>query len=223
MTAARLDEAVMALVVARDFPDGAVVNLGIGLPLQCADAIPPGREVLLHSEHGLLGFGPVARDRGSVDPLVSQVGNQPVEARPGMVFMSHDESFALVRGGHIDITVLGALQVDVEGNLANAQLPGKVAGNLGGGPDLAVRARRCVVLMHHTTPDGVPKLVERCTLALTAPRCVDRVVTDVAVIDVVDGAFVLRELAPGWTPGGVQAMTAAPLTIAPDLREITLG
>lgn len=223
MPGERLGEAVMAMVVARDFPDGAVVNLGIGLPLGCADAIPPGREVLLHSEHGLLGFGPVASDRAHVDPLVAQVGNTPVEARPGMVFLSHDESFALVRGGHIDITVLGAFEVDREGDLANAQLPGKVAGNLGGGPDLAARAKRCVVLMHHTTPDGRPKLVERCTLPLTAPRCVDRIVTDVAVIDVVDDAFVLREVAPGWTPADVQAITGAPLTISADVREITLG
>jgi len=223
MPGERLDETVMAMVVARDFPDGAVVNLGVGLPLTCAVELPHDREILLHSEHGLLGFGPVARDRAHVDPLVSQVGNQPVEARPGMVFMSHEESFALVRGGHVDITVLGALEVDAQGNLANAQLPGKVAGNLGGGPDLAVRAKRCVVLMHHTTPDGTPKLVERCTLPLTAPRCVDRVVTDVAVIDVRDGTFVLREVAPGWTPADVQAITAAPLVIADDVREITLG
>ncbi len=220
--AERLDEPVMAMVAAREFFDGAVVNLGIGLPLQCADAVPAGIEVVLHSEHGLLGFGAVVREPARVDPLVTQVGNQPVEAQPGMSFMSHDESFALVRGGHVDITVLGALEVDREGNLANAQMPGKVAGNLGGGPDLAARSRRCVVLTHHTTSDGTPKLVERCTLPITAPRCVDRIVTDVAVIDVVGGAFVLREVAPGWTVADVQAITGAPLVVEGAVGEIRL-
>lgn len=222
-TAPRLDAAVMAMVAAREFHDGAVVNLGIGLPLACADYVPAGREVLLHSELGLLGYGPMVQDPSEVDPYVFMVGNRPVVRQPGMVFMSHDESFAIVRGGHIDVTVLGGLQVDAEGNLANTHVPGKIAGNLGGAPDLATCSRRTVVLMYHTARDGSPKVVERCTLPLTAVRCVDRIVTDVAVIDVTEGGLLLREYAPGWTVEAIQAITAAPLTPAPDLCEISLS
>jgi 3-oxoacid CoA-transferase B subunit len=219
----RLDAAVMAMVAAREFHDGAVVNLGIGLPLACADYIPEGHDVILHSEHGLMGYGPLAQHPDEVDPYVFMVGNRPVRSRPGMVFLSHDESFAIVRGGHIDVTVLGGLQVDAAGNLANTHVPGKIAGNLGGAPDLATCAKRTVVLMHHTARDGSPKVVERCTLPLPAAACVNRIVTDVAVIDVVEGGLLLREVAPGWTAEAVQRVTGAPLRIAEDLREITLG
>ena len=218
----RLHPSVMAMVVAREFEDGFAVNLGIGLPLECANAIPAGREVLLHSELGLLGFGPVITDHTRADPYVTMVGNLPVEALPGMVFMSHDESFAMIRGKHLDICVLGGLQVDVEGNLANTQFEGKPAGNLGGAPDLAYGAKRTVVMMHHTTHDGRPKVVRRCSLPLTAPRCVSRIVTDVAVMDVADGRIVLREYAPGWDPERVQRITEAPLVIAEDVHEVTL-
>ena len=127
----RLDPTVMAMIVVREFFDGAVVNLGIGIPKYCADVIPPDREVLLHSEHGLLGFGPMAQSREGVDPYVFIVGNRPVLAKPGMVFLSHDESFSIIRGGHIDITVMGGMQVDSEGSLANAHAPGKPAPNFG--------------------------------------------------------------------------------------------
>ena len=139
-----------------------------------------------------------------------------------MVFMSHDESFAMIRGGHLDVAVLGGLQVDVEGNLANTQFEGKPAGNLGGAPDLAYGARRTIVLMHHTTNDGTPKIVPRCTLPLTAPRCVSRIVTDIAVMDIEGGRIVLREHAPGWNVDQIQGVTAAPLDVADDLREIAL-
>ena len=224
----RLHPTVMAMVVARDFEDGQVVNLGIGLPLECANVLPPDREILLHSELGMLGYGPVITDPDLIDPYVTIVGTLPVTAQPGIVFMSHDESFAMIRGGHLDVAVLGGLQVDRAGNLANTQLEGKPAGNLGGAPDLAVCAKRTVVLMFHTTKSGEPKILEACTLPLTAPRCVDRIVTDVAVMDVVpaseegDDKLVLREVAPGWTPEAVQAITEARLTIAEDLREIAL-
>ena len=220
--AERLDPVVMAMVVAREFRDGMVVNLGIGMPLACADYVPEGREVLLHSEQGLLGFGALAQSRDEVDPDVTIVGNLPVRPRPGMCFMSHDESFAMIRGGHIDLTVLGGLQVDREGNLANAHVPGRVAGNPGGAPDLATCARRTIVIMTHTAPDGSPKLVEHCTLPLTAVSCVNRVVTDVAMMDVGGGRVVLREYAPGWSVDAVQAITGTPLDVADDLREIAL-
>ncbi|TAJ19319.1 MAG: succinyl-CoA--3-ketoacid-CoA transferase [Dehalococcoidia bacterium] len=218
----RLHPTVMAMVVARDFEDGFVVNLGVGLPLECANAMPPGREILLHSELGLLGFGPVIGDHTKADPYVTMVGNLPVEALPGMVFLSHDESFAMIRGKHLDVCVLGGLQVDVEGNLANTQFEGKPAGNLGGAPDLAYGAKQTVVMMHHTTTDGTPKVVTRCTLPLTAPRCVSRLVTDVGVFDIRGGQIILRECAPGWTPEQIQGITEARLVIPNDIREVRL-
>jgi 3-oxoacid CoA-transferase B subunit len=219
----RLDPEVMAMVAAREFFDGAVVNLGMGLPLGCADWVPPGREVLFHSEQGLIGFGPRARERSEVNVHVMTASGQPVVQRPGMVFMSHDESFALVRGGHLDFTVLGALQVDIEGNLANTHVPGKVIGSLGGAQDLAMCAQRLIVVMTHTAKDGSAKVVDRCTMPLTAPRCVDRIVTDVAVMDVEDGSIVLRECAPGWDPERIQAITGTQLVVDPQVREITLA
>ena len=221
--APRLDPTVMAMVVTREFFDGAVVNLGIGIPMHCADAIPPGREVLLHSELGLLGFGPLLRNPEDVDPYVFIVGNRPVTPLPGMVFLSHEESFALIRGGHIDFTVMGGMQVDAEGNLSNAHGPGKPAANLGGAPDLATCAKRTVIMMYHTASDGSPKVVERCTMPLTAPRCVDRIVTDVAVMDLTPEGILLREVAPGWTPAEVQAITGARLVIPDNVPEMSLA
>jgi len=221
--APRLDPVVMAMIVVREFFDGAVVNLGIGIPMHCADVIPPDREVLLHSEHGLLGFGPLAQTSEGVDPYVFIVGNRPVLPRPGMVFLSHDESFSIIRGGHIDITVMGGMQVDAAGNLANAHAPGKPAANLGGAPDLATCAKRTIIMMYHTASDGSPKVVDHCTLPLTAPRCVNRIVTDIAVMDLVGGRIVLREVAPGWTPAEVQAVTGARLVVADDIREMSLA
>ncbi len=218
----RLDPGVMAMIVAREFKDGDVINLGVGLPLQCANFVPPGIEILLHSELGLLGFGEVITDIEEADPYVMMVGNLPVRALPGMVFMSHDESFAMIRGGHIDIAVLGALQVDRHGNLANTQFEGKPAGNLGGAPDLAYGAKRTIVVMHHNTNTGEPKVVERCTLPLTAPACVTRMVTDVGVFDIGGGEITLREVAPGWTPEAIQAVTGARITVAPNVGEVTL-
>ena len=199
------------------------MNLGIGIPMHCADAIPPGREVLLHSELGLLGFGPLLRNPEDVDPYVFIVGNRPVTPLPGMVFLSHEESFALIRGGHIDFTVMGGMQVDAEGNLSNAHGPGKPAANLGGAPDLATCAKRTVIMMYHTASDGSPKVVERCTMPLTAPRCVDRIVTDVAVMDLTPEGILLREVAPGWTPAQVQAITDARLVIPDNVPEMSLA
>ena len=218
----RLHPTVMAMVVARDFADGDVVNLGIGLPLECANVLPEGREILLHSELGVLGYGPVITDPDEADPFVTIVGTLPVASPPGIAFMSHDESFAMIRGGHLDVAVLGGMQVDRDGNLANTQLAGKPAGNLGGAPDLAYGAKRTVVLMYHTTSSGEPKILDRCTLPLTAPRCVDRVVTDVAVMDIRHGEIILREVAPGWTPRAVQAVTAARLSVPAEVPEIRL-
>ena len=218
----RLTREIMAMIVTRDLFDGAIVNLGVGLPLECANFLSSDKEILLHSELGLLGFGSVVNDYREADPYLTMVGGVPVTAQPGMSFMSHDESFALIRGGHIDVAVLGGLQVDQEGNLANTQLIGKPAGNLGGAQDLAYGAKKTVVLMYHTTSRKEKKILERCTLPLTTPRCVDRIVTDVAVIDVESQGLVLREVAPGWNAEMVQSITGANLIIDSELKEIEL-
>ena len=214
---------VMAMVAAREFFDGAIVNLGLGLPLVCSNFVPSDREVLFHSEQGLLGFGPLVQDAALVEPLLLNAGGQPVTRLPGLSFMSHEESFALVRGGHLDITVLGALEVDVAGNLANAHVPGKPAPGLGGGQDLATCAKRTIILMYHNTSEGRPKLVEECSTVITARACVDRIITDIAVVDVDDDGFVLRSYAPGWSVDEIQQRSGAPLRVADDLTEITLA
>ena len=219
----RLDPPTMARVAAREFFDGAVVNLGVGLPLACADYLPASREVLLHSEQGLLGYGPIVEDPADLDPHVVLPGGHPVRPIPGMCFLSHEESFALIRGGHVDIAVLGGLQVDGQGNLASTHVPGKPAPGLGGAQDLAQCAKRTIVLMSHTTKDGAPKVLERCTMPLTAPACVDRVITDVAVLDIAAGRVILLEHAPGWSVDQIQAITGARLAVAEQLREISLA
>jgi 3-oxoacid CoA-transferase B subunit len=215
----RLDPALIARRVAQEFHDGAVVNLGMGLPLLCSDHVPDGREVLLHSEQGIVGFGPLATRPEEVDLSLMNAGGLPVTPLPGMVLMSHDESFAMIRGGHVDITVLGGLQVSVDGDLANSHRPERLIGNIGGAQDLATCARRVIVMMRHTTDAGEMKLVVRCSLPLTAPHCVDLVVTDVGVFVPEGDAFVLREYAPGWSVQQIRSISAAPIRIAADTRE----
>src|SRR5690242_14221841 len=176
----RLDPNVMAMRVASEFFDGAVVNLGSGLPLRCSNYVPPGREVLFHTEQGLVGFGPIIYDADKADPAYTNANGHPVTPLPGMAAMSHDESFAMVRGGHVDITVLGALQVAANGDLANTRVPGKLIGNLGGAQDLATCCKRVIVMMYHSTAKGQPKIVSDCDLLVTARHCVDTIVTDIA-------------------------------------------
>jgi 3-oxoacid CoA-transferase B subunit len=218
--AERLSPEFIALLVTRDFKDGDVVNLGIGMPLYCG-LHPPDADVVYHSEQGLLGFGAIM-DEAPPGYRLQTAGGHFVEARPGMSFMSHDESFALVRGGFVDYTVLGALQVDAEGNLANYLRPGKAVGSVGGGPDLAQCAKNTYVMMTHTSHDGEPKIVRRCTLPITAPRCVTRIFTDVAVIRVDGGHLIVEEHAPGWSFEDIQRITDATLTPAPGMREVAL-
>jgi 3-oxoacid CoA-transferase B subunit len=218
----RLDPAVMALRVAREFHDGAVVNLGSGLPLRCSDYILPGREIILHSEHGIVGFGPVIADPALADLSFINAGGQPVTPLPGMALMTHDESFAMIRGGHIDISVLGGLQVSEKGDLANSQLPSRVIGNIGGAQDLATCAKKVIVMMTHTTSRGEPKIVRECNLVLTACRCVDLIVTDVGVFAAAGGRIHLREFAPGWQPEQIQAITEVPLVIGDDAHELSI-
>ncbi len=218
----RLSPEFMALLVSREFRDGDVVNLGIGLPLYCGLNPPREVEVIFHSEQGMLGFGPIM-DEVPDGYKLQTAGGQFVAAAPGMSLMSHDESFALVRGGFVDYTVLGALQVDAEGNLANFWRPGRISGSAGGAPDLARCAKRTFVMTAHTSRDGEAKILERCTLPVTAARCVEKIYSDVAVMRVEQGRIVLEEHAPGWTFEEIQAITAAPLMPDPDMREVTLG
>jgi len=222
MPGERLDEQTMALRAVKEFPDGAVVNLGVGIPTLCSMYVPPEKEVLFHSENGVLGFGPVITDPDQADLDLINAGVQPVSRKPGMSFFEHAESFAMIRGGHVDVAVLGAIQVSERGDLANWLLPGKKVGSLGGGMDLAFCARKVIALTTHTTKDGRPKIVRRCSEPLTAPQAVDLIITDVAVIDVTDGGLLLREVAPGWTMEEVQALTEPELRAAPDLKAMEL-
>ncbi|OLT00877.1 3-oxoadipate CoA-transferase [Pseudonocardia sp. CNS-004] len=206
-----LSKRQMAARVAQDIPDGSYVNLGIGLPTLVADVVPPGREIVYHSENGILGMGP-APEPGTGDPELINAGKQPVTLLPGGAYFHHTDAFVMMRGGHIDITVLGAFQVGEGGDLANwatddATMPPAV----GGAMDLAVGARRVLVMTTHTTKDGRPKLLPACTFPLTAAAVVDRVYTDLAVIDVTPDGFVVREMVDGITREELQARTAATL------------
>lgn len=221
----RLSREGMAMRAAKELFDGAVVNLGIGIPTLVSSFVPEGIEVIYHTENGALGFGPVVSaesfaDKADID-LVN-AGGQYVTPLPGMCFFHHADSFLIIRGGHIDITMLGVLQVSERGDLANWMFPERGVGNIGGGMDLAFNAKRVICLSEHATKEGKPKIVKQCSIPLTAPGCVDLIITDIAVIEVTRGGLALKELAPGWTPEEVQALTEPKLLIAPGLKEIEL-
>jgi 3-oxoacid CoA-transferase B subunit len=208
------DRTAMAARVAQDIPEGWFVNLGIGMPTMVADHIPPEREVIFHSENGILGMGPVpAAD--AVDPWLINAGKQPVTLVPGAALMHHADSFAIIRGGHLDLCVLGAFEVAANGDIANwATSENDSAPAVGGAMDLTAGARRLWVVMEHTTKDGKPKLVEACGYPLTAAGVVSRVYTNLGVLDVVRGrGFVLVEAAPGVGVEEIRAKTAAPVSL----------
>jgi len=217
----RLSRETMAFRVAKEFEHGMVVNLGIGIPTLCVNYPSPDKEILYHTENGALNFGPNATPEDGDLDLVN-AGGQLVTTKPGMSLFSHDESFAMIRGGHIDLCVLGAMQVSEKGVLANWLLPERGIGSIGGAMDLAVGAKRLIVVTEHTSKDGQPKILRKCNYELTAPECVDMIVTDLAVIDVTKEGLVLKEIAPGWTAEEVQELTEPKIIVSPDLKEIEI-
>ena len=211
--APRLTPEQMAQRVATELADGMYVNLGFGMPLLVANCLPPGRDVLIHTENGMIGVGPLA-EPGQEDADLVNAGKQFVTELPGAAYFDQSLSFAMIRGRHIDVSVLGAYQVAQNGDLANWVIPGERIPRGGGAMDLSVGSRRVIAMMSHVNKRGEPKLLERCTLPLTGQRCVSLIVTDVAVVEVTGTGFVLRETAPGWTAAEVVAMTGAPLRTA---------
>jgi 3-oxoacid CoA-transferase subunit B len=217
---AGIDRDLIALRVARELRDGMVVNLGIGLPTRVANFLPPDTRIMLQAENGILGYGRMPD--ADFDPDLIDAGGQPVTLTPGAAFFDSAASFAMVRGGHIDVAVLGGLEVSERGDLANWYLPERGGGSIGGAMDLACGARRLIVPMAHTARDGRPRIRTRCEYPLTAAGIVDLIVTDLAVIEVHADGLLLTEVAPGLDTAYVQARTEPRLQFSPDLREMEL-
>ncbi len=211
----------IAYRVACDLPEGSYVNLGIGIPTLVSSYVPNDREVFFHSENGILGMGPLAKP-GHEDPDLVNAGKQYVTLLPGASVFDHPTSFSMIRGGHVTHAVLGALEVAANGDVANWRTPGEKVPGVGGAMDLAFGVQNVMVTMTHVTNKGKPKIVNKCSLPLTAPRAVKHIYTDMAVIDVTPDGLVLREFAPGLTAAAVQSITEAPLRVAPGCREMSV-
>ncbi|MDE2779959.1 MAG: 3-oxoacid CoA-transferase subunit B [Chloroflexota bacterium] len=214
----KLQRQAMCDRLAMEFQDDWIVNLGVGMPTLCSNYVDPTKDLIFHSENGVIGYGPLA-PAGEEDRHLVNAGGQNVVPIPGMAIVHHADSFALIRSGMVDVTVMGAYEVAENGDFANWRIPNRKGGGIGGAMDLAACAKQVFIAMEHTTRDGKPRMLKRCALPITAPGVVTLVATDLGLFKVTPQGFELREHAPGWTPEEIQEATEATLIIPPDLKE----
>jgi 3-oxoacid CoA-transferase B subunit len=213
----RLERQAMCDRLAMEFQDEWIVNLGVGMPTLCSNYVDPSKDLLFHSENGVIGYGPLA-PKGQEDRHLVNAGGQNVLPVPGMAIVHHADSFALIRSGRVDVTVMGAYEVSENGDFANWRIPNRKGGGIGGAMDLAACAKRVFIALEHTTRDGKPRMLKRCNLPITAPGVVKLVATDLGLFEISPQGFVLREHAPGWSPEEIQELTEAQLVIPSNLK-----
>ncbi len=214
----RLARQAMCDRLAMEFQDEWIVNLGVGMPTLCSNYVDPSKSLIFHSENGVIGYGPLATEENK-DPYLVNAGGQNVTAVPGLAIVHHADSFALIRKGMVDVTVLGAYEVAENGDFANWRIPTRKGGGIGGAMDLAACAKRVFIAMEHTTREGHPRLLKRCTLPITAPKAAKLVATDLGLFTITPQGFQLLEHAPGWTPEEIQELTEARFSVSEQLRE----